>query len=104
VEDVVGDRQFDGLAHVEAFDDAPHAQHDGRLTAQRVALALRGRCDLGQVGLGGGKQFGALARPLRGLAGCLGRRADLGWLARRPLAPPLLPKKNNCDFQSPAVG
>ena len=54
------------LGHVEALDDAPHAQRDGLLAAQRVARALRGRGDPGQIGLGGGQQFQPLARTLLG--------------------------------------
>ena len=62
----VGDRQREVLGHVEALDDAAHAQRDGLLAAQRVACALRGRGDLGQIGLGGRQQLQPLARTLLG--------------------------------------
>ena len=44
----------------------PTRKRDGLLAAQRVARALRGRGDLGQIGLGGGEQLRALARALLG--------------------------------------
>ena len=44
----------------------PTRKRDGLLAAQWVARALRGRGDLGQIGLGGCEQLSALARAFLG--------------------------------------
>ena len=44
----------------------PTRKRDGLLAAQRVASALGGRGDLGQIGFGGGEQLDALACALLG--------------------------------------